>query len=96
MIGTPRVIVGVLALASVSVCGLISTLANLEMVDKVNEQLPKTGQFEQFGWHAEKTLRLHREYKRLYPSGHLSRKVHVFGGLMFASLLTCVWSLSFL
>jgi hypothetical protein len=95
MISTPRIILGILALACVPVCGLMSTFASLEMVDKVNEKLPKTEQFEQFNWYAEKMVLLHREYKRLYPCGQLSCKVRVLAGLMFASLLTCAWSMGF-
>jgi hypothetical protein len=65
------------------------------MADKVNGRLPKNDQFAQLGWYWTKTLRLHREYKRLYPSGHLSRKVRLLGGLMFSGLLVCAWSLGF-
>jgi hypothetical protein len=92
---TPRVIVGILALACVSVCGVLSSIASLQMANKVNERLPKNEQFAQLGWWWTKTLRVHREYKRLYPSGDLSRKVRVLGGLMFSALLACAWSLGF-
>ena len=95
MIGTPRVILAITALVCGSACAIQANLASLEMVDKVNEKLPKNEQFEQFGWYPSKTQRLHREYKRLYPSGHLRRKIRVLGGLASVSLLTCVWSMGF-
>jgi len=65
MISTPRVILGIAALACGSACGMLSNLVFLEMMDKVNEKLPKTEQFEQFSWYAEKTVRLYREYNEV-------------------------------
>ena len=70
-----RVIVGIVALACVSTCGMIATLANLEMMDKVNDKLPKKERLAALGWYFSKTQRLHREYKRLYPEGRLLLKV---------------------
>jgi hypothetical protein len=35
------IIIGIVALAGVSICGLVASLANLEMVDKVNDMLPE-------------------------------------------------------
>jgi hypothetical protein len=60
-----RAMVGIAALACVSLCGLVATLANFEMVDKVNGKLPKRDQFAELGWYWSKYQRLHREYKRL-------------------------------
>jgi len=74
---------------------MLATIASFQMVDKVNEKLPKESQFAQLGWYWAKTLRLHREYNRLYPSGQLSRKVRVLVGLMFTSLLICAWGFGF-
>ncbi len=36
--------IGTIALVFVSACGLLSTFANLRMVEKVNEKLPKEEQ----------------------------------------------------
>ena len=63
----PRVSVGIVALAGVSICGLLSTITSLEMADKVSESLPKENEFAQPGWYWPKILRLHRQYNRLYP-----------------------------
>ena len=90
-----RFIVGMVALACVPAFGLLSTIASSQMVDKVNSRLPEEQQFPQLGWHLPRTLRLHSEYNRLYPSGRLSRKVRVLVGLMFSCLLTCAWSFGF-
>jgi hypothetical protein len=62
-----QVTIGIIALVSVSACGLISTLANFLIMEKVNEKLPKNEQIGALGWYFSKTLRLHREYRRLYP-----------------------------
>jgi hypothetical protein len=90
-----RVIVGIAALACVTLCGMIATFANYEMMDKVNEKLPKDEQFDPLGWHLVKHLRLRREYKRLYPGGRLLLKVRVLTALMFAWLLVFVWGFRF-
>lgn len=90
-----RMMVAIAALACVSICGLVATLANSEMVDKVNGKLPKGEQFAELGWYWSKYQRLHREYKRLYPGGRLLFKVRVLTAMMFACLLICAWVLGF-
>ena len=84
--------VGIIALACASTCGIIAALTNFDMVDRVNEKLPASGQFAAAGWYFAKTQRLYREYRRLYPSGHLLRRVRLLTALMVACLLTCAWS----
>jgi hypothetical protein len=90
-----RVIVGFAALACVSICGMIATFANYEMMDKVNAKLPKEEQFDSLGWYFPKSQRLQREYKRLYPDGRLLLKVRVLTALMFGCLLISVWGFGF-
>jgi hypothetical protein len=65
------------------------------MTDKVNDKLPKENRLDPVGWYLPKTLRLRREYRRLYPEGNLLLKVRVLSSLMFASLLVCVWGFGF-
>jgi hypothetical protein len=86
-----RIAVGIVALACVSICGVIATFANLEMVDKVNASLSKKDQFDALGWYFSKTQRLHREYKKLYPAGRLLLKLRVLMALMIGCLLIAVW-----
>jgi hypothetical protein len=88
---TTRIVVGIVALACGSVCGMMATLANFEVADRVNDKLPKEEQFGWIGWYYSKTQRLHREYKRLYPGGRLVSKVRVLSALMFACLFICAW-----
>ena len=90
-----RATIGVIALVFVSACGLISTLVNLRIVEKVNERLPKEEWIEPLGWYFSKSLRLHREYGRLYPDGHLLLVVRLFMALMIVCLLICGFTLGF-
>src|ERR1700733_6984062 len=76
-------------------CAIIGNFASYEMMDKVNDKLPKADQFDPLGWHPTKTLRLHREYRRLYPEGRLPRKLHVLTALLFSCWLISVWSFGF-
>jgi hypothetical protein len=92
---TARLIIGVLALVCVPVCGIASSLVSFEMVEKVNERLPKDQQFALLWWYWPKTQRLWREYKMLYPDGSLLRRLRTLGALMFACLFTCVWAFGF-
>lgn len=79
-------------MACVAVCGILSTLANFEMIDKVNSKLPESEQFSQLGWHFAKRLRLSREYRRFYPEGRLRLRVRILGTLMFACVIVAAWS----
>ncbi len=91
-----HIVVGIASLVCVSTCGMISTFANWEMMDKVNEKLPREEQFAALGWYLSKNLRLHREYKRLYPDGRLLLKVRVVTAIMFACAPISLWAFGFL
>ena len=90
---TLRITVGIIALACVLVCGMLSSFALFEMMDKVNEKLSRQERFAPAWWYAEKYSRLFREYKRLYPEGRLQTRFHVLTALMFACLLVSAWGL---
>jgi hypothetical protein len=92
---TVRLILGVLAIAGVSTCGLLATLTHYEIADKVNENLPEMGQFGWLGWCRLKSGRFEREYKRLYPSGRLLRKMRILCVLALISLLIGAWAFGF-
>lgn len=91
----PRVIVGIAAVVGAVACGLFGTITNIEMVEEVNSRLPKDSQFSSMGWYLPKTLRLHREYKRLFPEGTLLVKVRIAIAIAFGCLLGGVWALGF-
>ena len=90
---TARIMVGIVALAGVSVCGLISAFADMDMVDKVNDKFPTEQQFDLLGWYLPKTQRLRGEYRRLYPDGPLLFRGRVCFALMFICLAICAWGL---
>jgi hypothetical protein len=46
---TTRIIVGIVALECGSICVMTASFTNLEMMDKVNEKLPKEEQFARLG-----------------------------------------------
>jgi len=87
------VIVGRVALACASACGILSTIAHFEMVDKVNDKLASGKWFEQLGWYLSKSQRLHREYRRLYPAGRFLFKIRVLIALAIACFLASAWAL---
>jgi len=74
---------------------MLAAISGLQMVDQVNNKLPQDGQFGELGWYWLKTRRLHREYARLYPSGHLLRKVYICWGLGLLSFLVVAWGFGF-
>jgi hypothetical protein len=86
-----RTIVGITALIGASVCGIIATLLNFEMIDKVNERLPEDRRLAWLGWYPFKYQRLKQKYKRLYPDGRLRLRVRIATAVMFACLLICAW-----
>jgi hypothetical protein len=86
-------IVAIVALACGSISGMIATFTHFEIVDRVNDKLPKGEQFDALGWYASKYQRLHRDYRRLYPDGGLVLKARLLMALMIACGLICAWSL---
>jgi hypothetical protein len=91
-----RVTIGVIALVFAAACGLISALANLRMVEQVNNKLPREERIEPLGWYFSKTQRLHREYMKLHPDGHLLLMVRLLIALMIFGLLVCAWGFGIL
>jgi len=54
---TPRIIAGIVAIVCISVCGILATFSNFEMIDKVNSKLPDSEKFGQLGWYPAKRWR---------------------------------------
>ena len=61
------------------------------MIDKVNDKLPDTEKFAQFGWYLSKTQKLHRKYRTFYPDGRLLLRVRILGAVMFVCFLIMAW-----
>ncbi len=92
----PRIIIGIVALVCSSICGMLMSFANFEILDRVNEKLPKEEQFALLGWHFSRSLGLWREYKRLYPEGRLLSKIRLLTALSVAGFLIVVWGFGIL
>jgi hypothetical protein len=92
---TARFIIGVVALVCGTFLGMSVTFMIHEVVDEVNVNLPREQQFSQWGWYLFKYLRLHREYKRLYPNGRILLRSCIATALMFVCLLVCGWAFGF-
>ena len=90
-----RLIVGIAAVAVVTVCGLLSTLISYKITDQVNGELPKETQFSLIGWYFPKKLSLYREYRRLFPHGRLLLQIRLLFGLMFGCLIIGAWAMDF-
>jgi len=90
-----RAIVAIVAVAGVALCGLVTSVINQQIVTKVNERLPKESQFSAVGWYYTKSRRLHREYRRLFPSGRLLWAERAFGVTMAGFCICLVWAIGF-
>lgn len=91
-----RVFVEIGAIAVSSLAGILSTLLTAKMVEQVNSRTQKEMQFSPSGWYLTKTLKLYREYGRLFPSGGLLLTLHILKALMFGSLVLCAWAIGLL
>ena len=64
-----------IAIAVAASLGFFSSILNLRMIDQVNAKLPAEQRFSTIGWHVLKFRSLLAEYRRLYPSGDLDRRL---------------------
>lgn len=67
--------------------GLSASIIQFAIVDAVNDNLPENEQFNHLGWYPTKTVRLHREYRRLYPTGNLLRRQRILWALALVCLI---------
>ena len=76
----------IVLLLCVGVLGFAGTINQFAIVDAVNAKLPVGDQFDAIGWWLPKTLKLHREYRRLYPDGGLLWRQ----GVLASAMLFCI------
>src|SRR5436309_4959031 len=90
-----RMSILVLAMLSVSTCGMLSTFLLWKIVDQVNLRLPAEQRFSVLGWYLDKHWRVLREYRRLYPTGVLVRRLRRMIMCAIASLTLAMFALGF-
>ena len=76
--------------------GLAATINSFAIIDAVNAKLLPHEQFNPFGWYPQKTFRLHREYRRLYPQGGLLRREGFLAAAMLFCIVVVAWLLGLL
>ena len=92
---TARLAVAFTLLLCVSGFGLAATINSFAIIDAVNAKLSPDEQFNPIGWYPQKTFRLHREYRRLYPQGGLLRREGFLAAAMLFCLVVVAWLLGF-
>ena len=94
---TIKLIIVALLSFCVAGLGLASTLNYFAIIEAVNSKLKDGEQFELLGWWIGKTLRLHSEYRRLYPSGNLLRRqgYYFLAGAACLSIITVLLNFGF-
>jgi hypothetical protein len=76
--------------------GIAGYLTSLEIIDSVNAGLPENERFDVLGWwYHSKIVRLHREYRRLYPTGPLLRRQGVIAECGLACMIIAALFLRF-
>lgn len=90
-----RVVAGVAALVAIWLSGVANAATGFKMVELVNMRLTSDEQFPYGGWWLGKTPRLHREYRRLYPSGPHIRRQRWLGTVMALALGVLMVALGF-
>jgi hypothetical protein len=78
-----------------SAFGLTSSVLWFKMLDQVNQRLPVAERIGLLGWWFPKSLRIVREYSRLYPNGSLLKKQWVLLALAFWCLFVSAWCFGF-
>jgi len=88
---TLRFTAALVVLLCVGVLGIAGTINTFAIVDAVNAKLPASDQFDAIGWWPSKTLRLQRQYRRLYPDGRLLWRQGVLTyAMLFCTVLAAV------
>jgi hypothetical protein len=68
-------IVCVVGIAGMGICGFASDVFWQEIVAEVNRQLPAQDRFGESWWYLDKSQRLLREHRRLFPVSRLRRRL---------------------
>ncbi len=77
------------------ICGLLSSLTVIRMIEEINRKRPANDQISYFGSYLSKNLMVFGEYRRLYPQGHLHLRLITLVGSAAACVLLGGWALGF-
>ncbi len=77
------------------VLGIAETIIQFAIISAVNAKLPPDDQFNALGWWITKTLRLHNQYRRLYPNGRLLLRQGILEAVMFSCIVAAAGLIGF-
>ena len=77
------------------VFSIASFLYHVAIIEAVNAKLPSNNRFGYLFWYQQKILRLHREYRRLYPDGSLLTRAGIFALLMWLCVVVVMGLVGF-
>jgi len=72
---TWRIACVIVGITGMGICGFASSVLWQEMVDEVNRQLPVQNRCGEYWWYLDKSQRLLREHRRLFPSSRLRKRM---------------------
>ena len=78
-----------------ALCGLVYTVVLQNIVSQVNSQLSADRRYDPFWWNPIKYYRVLQEYRRLYPSGVLVRRLHFLTLVMVIAFVFVLTALGF-
>jgi len=90
-----RVVLLVVSLIGCAGSGMVASMIHGQIVDKVNSALPPESRFSPNWWYISKSMRLSREYRRLFPNGRLLIAERAAAAGMFACVVLCAWAIGF-
>ena len=71
MVSTWRLVILSVSAIAVAICGISSSVTMIAMIEEINREKPADNQISMLGSYLQKNLMVYREYRRLYPDGHL-------------------------
>lgn len=92
---TARLVVAFVILLCVGGFGLAGAINAFAIIEAVNAKLPAEDQFDPFWWYPPKTLRLHEQYRRLFPDGGLVRRQGILTSIMLLCIVLAAGLLGF-
>jgi len=90
---TTRIIFAIAAFSLATTCMISAGFVMYAMIGKVNRKLPDNDQIGYLGFYWSKMMRIFREYRRLYPDGHLAGLHKTLTAAGFVLVALCAWAI---